>query len=192
MVTVAGFEPFQVLTRPLWLKAGNRRPAALGPAVPVEVVRTGLGSDDAGLRPLVNGAGLRDVDGDGLQEHSVNPAEMWLGQWRTNLCLEFESPSAVPLASIEVWNFNGEWQTTNGLCRADIAVSADGTNWQTALRGAEFAEAEGTADYDTPTVLKLHGVTARKVRFEKLVPWGESGKVGLSEVVFYRSASKTK
>ena len=97
-------------------------------------------------------------------------------------------PEPAPLAAIEVWNFNGEWQTTNGIRKADVAVSGDGTTWQTVLRGAEFAEAEGSAGYDTPTVLKLNGVTARKVRFENIVPWSASGKVGLSEVVFHEAA----
>ena len=95
---------------------------------------------------------------------------MWRGAWTKNLCLEFELPEAVPLGAIEVWNYNGEWQTADGIRKADVAVSSDGTNWQTVLRGAEFAEADGNADYDEPTVLKLEGVAARKVRFENIVP----------------------
>ncbi len=174
-------------TRPLLLKPKNRKSPALGPEVRVEAVRASPAADEAGLRTLVNGAGLKDVDGDGLKEHCVKPTEMWLGESRTNRWLEFGFTNAVPLAAIEVWNFNGEWQTTNGLRRADIAVSADGTNWQTVMRGAEFTEAEGTGDYDTPTLLRLNGVVARRVRFERLVSWGATGKVGLSEVVFHQA-----
>ncbi|MGA2554876.1 MAG: discoidin domain-containing protein [Verrucomicrobiota bacterium] len=180
------------MTRPLLLKARNRKPAALGPEVPVEAVRANPAADEAGLRAIINGAGLADTDHDGLKEHSVNRSDMWLGQWRTNLCLQFEFSNAVPLAAIEVWNFNAEWQTTNGLRKADIAVSSDGTNWQSVLRGAEFAEAEGTDDYDTPTVLRLNGVVAQKVRFENLMPWSNSGNVGLSEVVFHRAAHQNE
>ena len=47
------------------------------------------------------------------------------------------------LGAIEVWNYNAEWQTADGVRKADVAVSPDGTTWQTVLRGAEFAEAEG-------------------------------------------------
>ena len=184
--------PFEVLTRPLLLKARNRKPPALGQEVRVEAVRATPTSDEPGLRALVNGAGMKDTDRDGLTECGVNRSDMWLGRWSTNLCLEFELPQPVPLAAIEVWNFNAEWQTTNGLRKADIAVSPDGTNWQTVLRGAEFSEAEGTADYDTPAVLKLNGVIAQRIRFENLVPWSSSGNVGLSEVVFHRAAHQTK
>jgi hypothetical protein len=180
------------VTQPLLLKAKNRKPAALGPEAPVEAVRANPAADEAGLPAIINGAGLADTDHDGLKEHGTIPAKMWLGQWRANLCLEFEFSNAVSLTAIEVWNYNAEWQTANGLRKADIAVSSDGTNWHTVLRGAEFAEAEGTDDYDTPAVLKLNGVTALKVRFENLVPWSNSGNVGLSEVVFHGAARQTK
>ena len=180
------------MTRPLLLKPKDRKPLALGPEVRVEAVRATPASDEAGLRALVSGAGLKDTDHDGLTECGVNRSDMWLGRWSTNLCLEFDLSQPVPLAAIEVWNFNAEWQTTNGLRKADIAVSADGTNWQTVLRAAEFAEAEGTEDYDTPAVLKLNGVTARSIRFENLVPWSNSGSVGLSEVVFHRASNQTR
>jgi len=112
---------------------------------------------------------------------------MWQGACAPDLQLEFELPEPVPLAGVEVWNYNADWQTTNGIRKADVAVSADGTTWQRVLSGVEFAEAEGTPDYDTPVVLKLNGVMARKVRFENIVPWNRGGKVGLSEVVFHQS-----
>ena len=109
------------------------------------------------------------------------------GRCATNLSLEFELPEPVALGAIEVWNYNAEWQTTDGVRKADVAVSPDGTTWQTVLRGAEFAEAEGIADYDEPILLKLNGATARKVRFENIVPWNDKGKVGLSKVVFHQA-----
>ena len=114
---------------------------------------------------------------------------MWRGACATNLSLEFELPEPVALGAIEVWNYNAEWQTKDGMRKADVAVSPDGTTWETVLRGAEFAEAEGTADYDEPIQLKLKGATARKVRFENIVPWNDNGKVGLSKVVFHQATS---
>ncbi|MDH7504300.1 MAG: LamG domain-containing protein, partial [Verrucomicrobiota bacterium] len=54
---------------------------------------------------------------------------------------------------------------------------------------AEFTEAEGTPDYDQPTVLQLNGVKARKVRFENLASFGTGSTVGISEVVFREAAS---
>jgi hypothetical protein len=177
-----------VLTRPLTLKPKGRKPPALGPMVSVAAMHLSPAADETGLPVLVNTAGLRDWDKDGLLEQSTSPTNMWLGVWTTNLCLEFDLPGPVPLTAVEVWNYNAVWETDKGLRKTDVAVSSDGTTWQTILRGAEIAEADGTAHYDEPTVLKLNGVTARKVRFENTVPWSTDGKVGLSKVVFHQAA----
>jgi hypothetical protein len=165
---------------------------ALGPKVRVEAAHLSPAADDSALAKIIDGSGLNDRAKDALPEHDTSRASMWLGTWTTNVCLEFDLADAVPLEAVEVWNFNGAWQTTNGVRRADVAVSADGTTWQTILRGAEIAEADGTPDYDEPSVLKLGGVMARKVRFENIVPRNESGWIGLSEVVFHRTGSATE
>ncbi len=183
--------PFKVLTRPLTLKPKGRKPPGLGPKVSVAAVQVSPdGPDLVGSLPaLISTAGLRDVDKDGLLELSTSSSNMWLGAYSTNLCLEFDLPAATPLAAIELWNYNAVWETTRGVRRADVAVSSDGTTWQTVLHGAQIVEAEGTSDYDEPTVLKLNGVTARKVRLENLEPLGTDGKVGLGKVVFHRTAT---
>jgi len=188
IATVDFAGPFQVLTRPFTLKPRNRQSRAPDPVARVESVHLTSSDDETGLARLIGKSGLSDRDHDGLLEHDMLPTHMWLGAWTTNLCIEFELSEAVPLTAIEVWNFNAAWETAKGLSKADVAVSSDGTTWQTVLRGAEFAEAEGTADYDEPTVLRLNGVLARKVRFENTVPLSTSGKVGLSKVRFHRAA----
>jgi hypothetical protein len=177
-----------VLTHTTALKPQDRKPFTLGPKVRVEAARISPPADESGLPSIINGDGLRPGNSDGFKEQGTNPSGMWSGTWAKNLHLEFELPDEVPLAAIEVWNFNAPWGTTNGVRKVDVAVSVDGEHWQTVLRGAEIAEAPGTDDYDEPTVLKLDGVTARKVRFENIVPWSTSGKVGLSEVVFHEVA----
>jgi F5/8 type C domain len=176
-----------VLTPQLTLKASDRKPPALGPKVRVELAHLSPAGDDAALAVLLNGDGLSDWDKDGLLEHDTAAKNMWRGACSTNLSLEFELPEPVALGTIEVWNYNAEWQTKDGVRKADVAVSPDGTTWQTVLRGAEFAEAEGNRDYDEPIQLKLNGVTARKVRFENIVPWNDKGQVGLSKVVFHQA-----
>jgi Concanavalin A-like lectin/glucanases superfamily/F5/8 type C domain len=176
-----------VLTRQLTLKASDRKAPDLGPKVRVDVARLMPGGDDKPLAPLIGRAGLRDTDKDGLLEQDTSPKNMWHGDYDSGISLEFELPEPVPLGAIEVWNYNAEWQTTDGIRKADVAVSPDGTTWQTVLRGAEFAEAEGIADYDQSIQLKLNGATARKVRFENIVPWNDKGKVGLSKVVFHQA-----
>jgi hypothetical protein len=176
-----------VVTRQLTLKATGRKPPELGPKVRVEAAHLNPPGDDAALAVLLNDAGLSDRDKDGLLKHDTAAKNMWRGACSTNLSLEFELPGPVALGTIEVWNYNAEWQTQDGVRKADVAMSSDGTTWQTVLRGAEFAEAEGNAGYDEPIRLKLNGATARKVRFENIVPWGGSGKVGLSKVVFHQA-----
>lgn len=198
-----------MLTRQATLKPSGREPPDLGPKVRVGAVRLGPGGgggdgrdgtdgkdararvrgggSDGGLEALINGAGLRDWDKDGLLEQDTSPKHMWRGACATNLCLEFELAEPVALGVIEVWNYNAEWQTKDGIRKADVAVSPDGTTWETVLRGAEFAEADGNADYDEPTQLKLKGATVRKVRFENIVPWNDKGNVGLSKVVMHQA-----
>jgi hypothetical protein len=192
VATVNFVSPFEVLTRTLTLRSGDRKPPPLGPPVAVAAVHLSPAADEAGLPPIINGSGLRARNKDGLMAHDSVRTNMWLGAWTKDLSIEFELPEATPLAAIQVWNYNGQWQTAKGIRAADVAVSSDGSNWQTVLRGAEFAEADGTADYDEPTVLKLEGVATRKVRFENIVPLSASGKVGLSEVVFHRAGSATE
>jgi hypothetical protein len=176
------------LPSPLKLKPKDRKPPELGPQVRCEAAHLSPAADEAGLAAIINGAGLREGNPVGFKAHDTAPATMWLGACATNLALEFELPEAVPLGAIEVWNFNAPWQTTNGLRQADVAISSDGTTWQTVLSNAQFAEADGRADYDEPVVLQLKGVSARKVRFTNLVPWGSGDKVGLSEVIFHQPA----
>lgn len=176
-----------MVTRQLTLKASDRKTPELGPRVRVEAVHVNPAGDDKALMALINGAGLSDLDKDGLLEQDTAATNMWRGDCAANLSLEFELPEPVALGTIEVWNYNAEWQTGDGMRKADVAVSSDGTTWQTVLRSAEFAEAEGTADYDEPIRLKLAGATVRKVRFEHIVPWNDKGKVGLSKVVFHQA-----
>ena len=176
-----------MVTRQLTLKPSERKPPELGTKVRVEAVHLNPPGDEKGLSVLINDAGLRDWDKDGLLEQDTSVTNMWRGDCAANLSLEFELSEPVALGTIEVWNYNAEWQTADGVRKADVAVSSDGTTWQTVLRGAEFAEAEGTSDYDEPIRLKLQGATVRKVRFENIVPWNDKGKVGLSKVVFHQA-----
>ncbi len=165
------------------LKPKGRKPAELGPPVRVVAARAAPGAEASAL---VGGPALKDTDQDGFRELGTDAQAMWQADATPDLKLEFELAGPVPLSAVQVWNFNAEWQTTNGIRKADVAVSADGTTWQTVVRGAEFPEAEGRPDYDEPVVLKLNGATACKVRLENLVAWG-TGKVGLGAVMFHQA-----
>jgi hypothetical protein len=170
------------MPRPLTLKAKDAKPVDLGPNVRVEGVQLTPPNPEAKTMPIVDGTGLADKDG--FKRHNNNPKSMWLGECTA---IEFDLAEPASLAAIEVWNYNAEEQTGNGLRKADIAVSTDGSTWQTVLRDVEFAEADGRAGYDNPVVVKLNGVKASKVRFENLSSWGSDKKIGLSEVVFHSS-----
>jgi hypothetical protein len=176
-----------VLTRQLTLKASGRKRPELGPKVGVDTVHLSPAGDETGLVALIDGAGLRDRDKDGLLEQDTVPKNMWHGACASDLRLEFELSEPVALGAIEVWNYNADWQTADGVRKADVAVSPDGTTWETVLRGVEFAEADGNPDYDEPILLELKGATVQKVRFENIVPWNGGGKVGLSKVVFHQA-----
>jgi len=187
VATINVFSPYQVLTHPFTLKPRDRKPPALGPTVPVAAAHLSPATNESALQAAVNGAGLRTRGKDGLLAHDTTRSNMWLGAWTTNLSIEFELAEPAALETIQVWNYNADWQTASGIGKADISVSADGTTWQTVLRGAAFGEAQGTEDYDEPTVLNLGGAMARKVRFENIVPLSAGGEVGLSEVVFHKA-----
>jgi hypothetical protein len=181
--------PFELVTRTLTLRAGDRKPPALGPPVTVTAAHLSPAAAESRLAAIISGTGLRARNKEGLMAHDTTRSNMWLGAWTKDLALEFELPEATPLSAIQVWNYNAQWQTAKGIGKADVAVSADGATWTTVLRGAEFTEADGTDNYDEPIVLKLDGVTARKVRFENIVPVDAGDKVGLSEVMFHTVTS---
>ena len=179
-----------MLTRQITLKVKDRKAPSLGSELKVAAAHLRPEAEETGLKAIINGAGLTERRKNGLQAHSTDPATMWRGDLRSGLSLEFEFAEPASLGAIQVWNYNSAWETTDGIRKADIAISTDGTTWQKVVTGAEFPEAEGTDDYDQPAVFKFNGVTARKVRFENISTWGNSGKVGLSEVKFHSAAGQ--
>jgi hypothetical protein len=180
-----------LLPRPLTLKPKGRKPPELGPLVRVENVRiTPAAENGPPPAALIRQTGLADWDRDSLKEQGTLPKTMWLGVSSPDLKIEFDLPDAVPVGVLEVWNYNADWETGSGIRKADIAVSTDGSTWQTVLRGAEFAEAEGRDDYDNPVVLNLNTPTARKIRFENISTWDNKEKVGLSKIRVHEAAGQ--
>jgi hypothetical protein len=178
--------PFRVeMPRPLALKTRGRKAPEVGASVAVETVRLSTG-ENAALRPLVDGAGLKDLDKDGLKEHDTLKTNSWQTAAAPAMALEFDLPEATTLGAICIWNLNTVFETGNGVKQLDVSISADGKDWKPAVKGVALAEAEGTSDYDEPTVVKLNSQLARKVRFENLVPFDKSKQVGLSEVTFHQ------
>jgi len=112
---------------------------------------------------------------------------MWLSeQGRTKGWVEFDLGGVYELGLIFVWNYNERDWTKRGIKRADISVWTVEAGWQKVFDDFEFAEAEGSFDYDEPTMVSFDGVKAQRVRFDDLISFGDEEYVGLSEVRFYR------
>ncbi|MHC4641610.1 MAG: hypothetical protein ACYS32_08195, partial [Planctomycetota bacterium] len=108
-------------------------------------------------------------------------------QGRTRGLLEFDLGRVYELGSIIVWNYNVRDLTKRGIKRADISIWTQDGGWQKIFDDFEFAEAEGSFDYDEPTLVKLDGVKVQKVRFDDLANLGDEEYIGLSEVRFFQS-----
>ena len=128
-----------------------------------------------------------------MLEHSTARDGMWVCDTeKVKDGIVFDLPAdGQMLESIAVWNYNKPAYTDLGVQRADIAVWTAKDGWKTVLKGATFQEAEGSDDYDEPTLLTFKPVRAEKVRFGNLTPFNPDMKqVGLSEVCFYQPLGK--
>jgi serine/threonine protein kinase/Flp pilus assembly protein TadD len=142
---------------------------------------------DMAIEHIVDETGLADVDKDGLLEHGERPENMWLSQeGQTIGCVEFDLGGVYELGSILVWNYNVKGHTKRGIKRTDISVWVSEKGWQKIFDDFEFAEAEGSFDYDEPTLVRFDGVKAQKVRFDDLLNLGDEEYFGLSEVRFFQ------
>jgi len=143
---------------------------------------------DMTVAHILDGTSLVDGDGDGLLEHGETAENMWLSeQGRTKGWIEFDLGGVYELGSIFIWNYNERDHTKRGIKRADISVWTQDTGWEKIFDDFEFAEAEGSFDYDEPTMVRFDGAKAQKVRFDDLISLGDEEYVGLSEVQFFES-----
>ncbi|MEN6309789.1 MAG: hypothetical protein ABFD91_18740, partial [Anaerohalosphaeraceae bacterium] len=132
------------------------------------------------------GAGLGNPDGDWFLEHNTSTDAMWLSKKEAvGEGVVFEFDAARTLEKIAVWNYNQTNYTGRGVGKADISIWTEQGGWKNLLKAVELAEAEGTSDYDDPTIVSFKPTLAQKVRFDNLVPIRDEGFVGLSEVRFF-------
>jgi hypothetical protein len=143
------------------------------------------GQADAAMERIVDGSGLSDRDNDEFEEHTCDISDMWQSNKERKVeSIEFNFGTLQKLDLIEVWNFNQKWFTQRGLKRADISVWNESVGWKKVLEGVEFHAAEGNDDYDEPTLIRLNGIEAAKVRFDNLQGRDDLECIGLSEVLF--------
>jgi len=141
--------------------------------------------------------GQRAVDDSGMTGFGLERADtdffstMWMGYTGTDTTITFDLQDVHPLQAVRVWNFNGAGLTDRGIETLDIAVSLDGSSYQT-LAGPSsghfsLSEAPGALEYLTADMVDLGGVFARYVRFTGFTTHGDPTYVGLSEVRFYEA-----
>ncbi len=145
---------------------------------------------DEALRVVVDGTGLVDRNGDRLPEHLTQTETQWIvSQEEVGEGLVFDFGQAVELETLQIWNYNEPGYTSRGVAQADVSVWTSEGDWKTVLRGASLQEAEGTDQYDEPTLLRLVPTRAEKVRLSNLKPFADEGFVGLSAIRFYEKAT---
>ncbi len=181
MFTLEQDGPFRISARPYLIKPEFRLPPVSGATI--ENVAGKAGNQN--LENLVNGQNLKNRDSDLLLECDTQPSGMWQSSASTDV-IEFDLGGPYELSIAQIWNYNHPQWTGQGLARADVSVWTEAGGWKTVLEDVTFDPAEGTDDYDSPTVLPLQGITASKIRFSDLVGLDPQGPVGLSAVRFYQ------
>lgn len=145
---------------------------------------------DEALRVVVDGSGLADRNGDRLPEHSTHTEAMWrVSQDQAEQGIVFDFGRAVELETLQIWNYNEPGYTSRGVAQVDLSVWTAESGWKTVLRGASLEEADGTDQYDEPTLLRIAPTWAEKVRLSGLKPFADEGVVGLSAIRFYEKAT---
>ena len=183
VVTPVAEGPFEIRQTRYVFKPLTRPVPVVGPWI------TGVTADET-LGVLVDGTGLGDRNGDRLFEHSTQKDAMRLMPLtQAAEGLVFDLNGTYTLESLQIWNYNEPGYTGRGAAQADVAVWTEQNGWKTVLRQASLTEAEGTNDYDEPTLLTFAPVRAQKVRLENLVPFADEGLVGLGAIRFYESAT---
>lgn len=126
-------------------------------------------------------------------DHSTNPNDSWLSCQPavipnstivdTYHWIYYDLGYSYPLSTVQIWNYNVEDETENGIKDGEIFYSADGQNWDS---GGIFQipEASGQADYNGWEGIDLKGITARFITITAYSNWGNEPCTGLSEVRF--------
>lgn len=179
MVTPIVRSPFDIRTHRYFFKPSHRSIPVVGPWIAdVNAVPA--------LQNLVSGKGLCDRDGDRHYECATREDTMWLvpeSQAAEGVIFDFGKTE--DLESLQIWNYNEAGYTGRGVAEADVSVWTAEQGWKTVIQKARLGEAEGSEDYDEPTLLTFAPIKAQKVRLNNLKPIAEEGFVGLSAIRFY-------
>ncbi len=183
--TVVMDGPFEIRKQNYTIKSEKREAPVVGSQI------TGVGAEFgeyAYSASRVLNEGLSNRDDDCLLEHSTSDDSMYIMN-REQLTggFVFTLPAAQPVESVAIWNYNKPGYTDQGIAAMDVSIWTEKDGWQSVLKKAALQEAEGSDDYDEPTILTFKKpVTAQKIRFKNLTPFDtDSKQIGLSAVQFY-------
>lgn len=174
------------MAQQIWIKAENRKPPELGETVTPTAVQASSSDAASPATNLINGNGLRDLNLDGLTEHSGDPSHMWRGaKNEAKGWVQFDFDKPQKLNAISIWNYNETWHTDRGVQKMNVSVWTPEAGWQKVREGLSVDQAEGGNGYDEPMVITLEATTAQKVRLDDLSNFGDPDYTGLSKVQFF-------
>ena len=154
-------------------------------AYPTAPVKATASSFTAGSGPekTIDASGL-----DASDQHSINPADMWLSSPKPPQWVLYEFDTVYSLDQMWVWNYNTGTEPVVGFGAKDVTIqySEDGVIWMTLMGVPEFAQARGESTYVYNTTVNFAGAQAKYVKLTIISNWANAAtRCGLSEVRFF-------
>ena len=153
-------------------------------------------SDWAAVKNLISDTGMV-IDPSNLlystHDNAYNATSMWHGAdgvTKANVTFTFDTPTT--LTHLLIWNHNQQNLTDRGVKEMEVFYSetADG-EWKSA--GVfTLNKANDDPNQTATDLLAIGKITAAKVKLELIKNYGSSSHIGLSQVIFLESSSKSQ
>ncbi len=142
--------------------------------------------DGSGLN--INGPGThsRVPDGGAGTQWLTTGVGAFPGRDDLNPQITWDLGATYNVANMRVWNYNESdgGNTSRGIKTTDVSTSTDSITY-TPLGNVGLNKSPGLDNVDFSQVVSLGGVSARFIRFNNIVNWGDTNNfVGLSEIQF--------
>lgn len=129
----------------------------------------------------------------GESGHSINAKDSWLSCERSLIpnsndneeyhWIYYDLGYEYPIGTLQIWNYNVENETGNGIKDGELFYSEDGQNWVS--NGLfQIPASNGQNDYEGWSGINLSGKNARHILLVAYSNWENSNCIGLSEVRF--------
>jgi hypothetical protein len=151
-------------------------------AIPVESITATASAANENMGPenTLNGVGL-----DAMDQHSVEPLDMWLAGGADNW-IQYDFDKPYKLHELIIWNSNQPVEAFLGFGIKEIAIeyTTDGENWAALDGPVAVAKAPGLPTYTGNEGIALGGVMATAVKLNVVSAHGFTGQSGLAAVRF--------